>query len=309
MVAVVGGDAVAGGGLAEGIGGVGAGGGVGQGGEDGGLVIEEAAGGGVGYRQVAQREASGAAGVDGRGEVIFGEVPIGACGEDHRQLDGTTLRLCGYNRREMSEIRAVLFDYGLVLSGPPDPAAWLEMQRLLGVDEATLQKAYWLHRDAYDRGALSGVAYWAAVAREFKRPLDVAGLDGLIEADTALWTRPNVVMIEWATRLQRAGIKTGILSNLGDAMEVGIRARFPWLERFHHHTFSHRLGIAKPDAAIYRHAAEGLETAMEEILFVDDKVENIEAARAAGMVAMLYASHAGFVEGMKAAGLGWMLEV
>jgi putative hydrolase of the HAD superfamily len=35
----------------------------------------------------------------------------------------------------MATIKAVLFDYGRVLSGPPDPAAREEMKQILGVDE------------------------------------------------------------------------------------------------------------------------------------------------------------------------------
>jgi len=201
------------------------------------------------------------------------------------------------------KISAVLFDYGMVLSGPPDPTARIDMERILGVDEQTFQAAYWEHRDAYDRGTLSGLTYWESVARDCNKPLDAVELDALIDADNALWTQPNHRMIDWATGLQRAGIKTGILSNIGDAMEAGIRERFPWLNEFAHTTFSHRLGIAKPNPAIYRHAAEGLQVPIGEILFVDDKEENILAARAAGMVAVQYSSHEGFLEELKRLGL------
>ncbi len=78
---------------------------------------------------------------------------------------------------------------------------------------------------------------------------------------------------------------------------------------FSHHTFSHRLGIAKPDAAIYRHAVEGLGVPAGEILFVDDREENIVAARKAGMVAVQYLGHAGFVEEMQRLGMSWLLYV
>jgi putative hydrolase of the HAD superfamily len=206
-------------------------------------------------------------------------------------------------------ISAVLFDYGMVLSGPPDPFARQRMERILGVDEETFRKAYWKYRDAYDRGTLVGVSYWNRVADDLNKPLDDAVLSALIDADNTLWTRPNLPMIDWASRLQRAGIKTGILSNIGDDMEAGIRARFPWLAEFDHHTFSHRLGIAKPDAAIYLHAAAGLGVPCGEILFVDDKEENILAARAVGMVAVQYGGHPGFVEEMGRLGLGWLLDV
>jgi putative hydrolase of the HAD superfamily len=201
------------------------------------------------------------------------------------------------------DIHAVLFDYGLVLSGPPDPHAWERMKSLLGADEAGFQIAYWRHRDAYDRGALVAAAYWAAVANDLHCSLDPLTLAALNEADVALWTRPNQDMIAWAAELQRAGYKTGILSNIGDAMEAGILARFDWLQAFHHHTFSHRLHIAKPDLAIYRHAAEGLGEDPSHILFVDDREDNILAAREAGMVAIQYQDHAEFTMAMRAAGL------
>jgi putative hydrolase of the HAD superfamily len=207
----------------------------------------------------------------------------------------------------MSKIEAVLFDYGMVLSGPPDPTAREEMIRVLGVDEARFREMYWKHRDAYDRGTLSGIAYWQKVADELHRPLSANSLNELLEADNALWTQPNQPMIEWAAGLQRAGIKTGVLSNIGDAMEAGIRARFPWLDEFAHHTFSHRLGIAKPDLAVYRHAAEGLGVPAGQVLFIDDREENIAAAREAGMTAVQYSTHDRFVEQMHQLGLGSLL--
>jgi putative hydrolase of the HAD superfamily len=207
----------------------------------------------------------------------------------------------------MSKIEAVLFDYGMVLSGPPDPTAREEMMRVLGMDETSFREMYWKHRDAYDRGTLSGIAYWEKVAEELHRPLSANSLNELLEADNALWTQPNQPMIEWAASLQRAGIKTGILSNIGDAMEAGIRARFPWLDEFAHHTFSHRLGIAKPDLAIYQHAAKGLGVSPNAVLFIDDREENIAAAREAGMNAVQYSTHDRFVEQMQQLRLGNLL--
>ena len=208
-----------------------------------------------------------------------------------------------------SKISAVLFDYGMVLSDVPEAADWRLLERVLDVEEEAFQAAYWKYRDAYDRGALSAQTYWEIVARDLNKPIDAAILRALIDADTVVWTQPNLVMIEWAASLNRAGMKTGILSNIGDAMEAGVLGRFPALAEFTHHTFSHRLGIAKPDAAIYRHAVEGLGVPVGEILFVDDREENIRAARVAGMVAVQYIGHAAFVEEMQGMGLGWLLVV
>ena len=207
------------------------------------------------------------------------------------------------------KISAVLFDYGMVLSNVPEELHWRQLEKVLEAEQSGFQAAYWKYRDAYDRGALSAEAYWESVARDLDKAIDASTLRRLIDADTNVWTQPNVEMMEWAARLNRAGIKTGILSNIGDAMELGVLGRFPALREFSHHTFSHRLGIAKPDAEIYRHAVEGLGVPAGEILFVDDREENILAARDAGMVAVRYAGHAGFVAEMRRMGLGWLLDV
>jgi putative hydrolase of the HAD superfamily len=195
----------------------------------------------------------------------------------------------------MEMIRAVLFDYGMVLSAPADAKQRKRMEELLHADCESFGTAYWRFRDAYDRGALTGAAYWNAVAEALGQRLNVATLENLIEADTLHWGQPNAAMIAWAEALQKAGVRTGILSNLGDAMEAGLRVRLPWLKDFWHATFSHRLGIAKPDAAIYTHAIEGMGVAADEILFVDDREENVLAARAAGMRAIQYGEHERFV--------------
>ena len=204
-------------------------------------------------------------------------------------------------------LEAVLFDYGLVLTGPPHPPAWERMQALLGADEEPFHAAYWRSRHDYDRGALNGQQYWEAVASDLAHPLHAPTLGALIEADNELWTQPNQPMIDWAAALQARGVRTGILSNLGDAMETGVLERCPWLRRFFHHTFSHRLGIAKPDLAIYRHAAEGLGVAPAHVLFIDDREDNIAGALQAGMQAVRYTDQAAFERAMDEAGLAYLL--
>jgi putative hydrolase of the HAD superfamily len=209
----------------------------------------------------------------------------------------------------MRPITAVLFDYGLVLTGPPDPAAWARMKLLLHAEESPFHAAYWAHRHAYDRGDLTGRAYWAHVAADLHRNPTPAGLDALIAADTALWTQPNQPMIDFAASLQRAGYKTGILSNIGNEMETGVRDCCPWLAAFTHLTFSHNLRLAKPDPAIYLHAATGLATPTSEILFIDDREDNIAAARTAGMATILYTTHPAFLETMRTHGFAPLLNL
>lgn len=197
----------------------------------------------------------------------------------------------------------------MVLSGPPNAGVWSRMVLRSGLDEETLHEGYWAYRHDYDRGALSGVAYWQAVARRGGREFTTNQVAELIAADTDLWTDLNVPMVEWAARLQAAGIRTGILSNIGDAIAEGICAKLPWIAAFDHCTWSHELGMAKPERAIYVESARALGVEPPRILFVDDREENVRAAVEVGFAAVRYTSHAEFEHTMRERGLGWLLDV
>jgi putative hydrolase of the HAD superfamily len=199
-------------------------------------------------------------------------------------------------------IRAVLFDFGLVLSGPPDPSAQRRMETILHTAHPELGAAYWRYRDDYDLGVLTGPRFWHSVADDLGHPLAGDELAQLLEADVDLWTQPNQPIIDWAASLQNAGTCTGILSNMGDAMEAGIAERMPWLANFPHRIFSHRLGVAKPDERIYRHAIAALGIAPGQTLFLDDRIENVEAARAVGLNAIQYTGHQSFLRELSAGG-------
>ena len=209
----------------------------------------------------------------------------------------------------MTPVKAVLFDYGMVLSAPPDPAAWARMLSVSGLTEDLLHREYWAHRHAYDRGDLTAVTYWHKAATGAGIVLTPTQLTDLIAADTDLWSQLNPPMLEWAQHLQRAGIRTGILSNMPDAVEAGLRARHQWIDTFDHNTWSHAINLAKPEPAIYLHAAEGLRTAPENILFLDDRLENIDAAIAVAMQAIHYTTHPAFVDEMHARGLDSLLQL
>ena len=170
------------------------------------------------------------------------------------------------------EISAVLFDYGQVLSKGPNATAWGRLCGTIGGSPEAFYDAYWKSRHDYDRGTISGTVYWQRVAEASGHAkIHEEKLEELYEIDVELWADLNEPMVAWARNLQRQGFRTGILSNIGDRMEIGIRRRFDWISDFHHCTWSHRLMLAKPELAIYEHAANALDTPPNNILFIDDR--------------------------------------
>ena len=209
----------------------------------------------------------------------------------------------------MTQVKAVLFDYGMVLSGPPDPAAWARMRTITGLNEEQFYRGYWTYRHAYDRGDLTGESFWNQAAAPTHAILTPDQLSALIAADVDYWSTLNAPMLAWARKLQQAGIATGILSNMPGPMETGLRARYRWIDDFTHTTWSHALNLAKPEPAIYLSAAQGLHTPPANILFLDDKEENIAAALAVGMQAILYTTYQAFEQEMHHRGLDPLLQL
>ena len=178
-------------------------------------------------------------------------------------------------------LRAVIFDYGIVLSGPPNAEAWAAMKRITGLPEERFAPIFWGDRLAYDEGKLTGITFWQKLMRDAGLPLD--HVEELNRWDGRLWGGESVAMVDWQRALQQRGLLTAILSNMGDSVLQHIMSQHAWIDRFDVLVWSYQLGIAKPAPAIYRHALSLLGTLPEETLFIDDKRENIEAARALGI--------------------------
>jgi putative hydrolase of the HAD superfamily len=185
-------------------------------------------------------------------------------------------------------LSAVIFDYGLVLSGPAEPAARARLLEISGLAPEVFDTHYWKHRLDYDRGTLNGRTYWQTIADDTGLLLTPDKIVALIEQDVLLWASVNSIMLDWVVRVQGMGMKTGILSNMGEDLLAHMRENFSWLQSFNHLTWSCELDLVKPEAAIYQHTLAKLGVRAEEALFLDDKIENIEGARLVGMHALLF---------------------
>jgi len=187
-------------------------------------------------------------------------------------------------------LRAVVFDFGMVLSGPPDPASWAAMRCITGLTEERFELLYWAGRAAYDEGKLTGIAFWRKAMREAGLEPDEAKAEELNHWDCCFWTVQDPAMLAWQLALKQHGLLTAILSNMGDSTLASIESAFDWIRRFDVRVWSYQLRIAKPDPAIYRHTLAQLGTLPKETLFIDDKLENIEAARLLGIQTIQFSS-------------------
>ncbi len=186
------------------------------------------------------------------------------------------------------ELQAVIFDYGEVLSGPPDQQAHRNLLAIAGVEEEAFEKAYWAHRLDYDADILNAQTYWQTVARDTGVRFTPKQIEQLTEQDAIMWMNLNPAMLAWIPRIKQAGFRLGILSNMGDGVLDYLRPRFSWLNQFDWLTWSCELGVVKPDPAIYLHTVKKLNVSPERTLFIDNLQKNIDGAEAIGLHAALF---------------------
>jgi putative hydrolase of the HAD superfamily len=105
-----------------------------------------------------------------------------------------------------------------------------------------------------------------------------------------MWCTQNAALVTWQQRLRIAGVKTAILSNMGDAVRAAIERGCEWVHAFDVRVWSHEIGCTKPDPRIYQHALEQLGVEPGQALFLDDREENVTSARRCGMQALTFST-------------------
>ena len=200
-------------------------------------------------------------------------------------------------------LRAVVFDYGMVLTGPQDPEAHAALLRITGLPVERFEPLYWADRHAYDEGKLTGLEFWQKFILDAELELAPGAVEELNLWDARMWTTQNPAMLAWQLELKRREILTAILSNMGDNVLDNMKREFDWLPRFDVLVWSYQLRMAKPDPAIYRHVLKELGARPEETLFLDDRLVNVEAALALGFKALQFTNVEKLREDLAAAGL------
>ena len=187
-------------------------------------------------------------------------------------------------------LRAVVFDYGMVLSGLPDAKAHAELLRITGLSHEAFEALYWVDRHAYDRGDLNGLGFWQKLVSDAGLSLSPEEIVALNRWDARMWTTTNPEMLAWHQALKSHGVETAILSNMGDSVMESIVESFPWIAHFDVLIWSYQHRMAKPEPAIYELLLSKLGTAPGDTLFLDDKLENIDAARNFGIVGLQFST-------------------
>jgi putative hydrolase of the HAD superfamily len=181
-------------------------------------------------------------------------------------------------------MKALILDYGNVLSLDQRPELYDHAAGAFGVTADQVYAGYWENRLDYDRGWLDGRNYWERVAGLSVPILAVhQQLDQLIHWDAESWSAPNPAVLAIAGQAVDRGLRVGLLSNMPIDIWQELQAICAWMPRFDQVTVSGFIGAIKPEREIYEHCLQGLGVEPGEAVFLDDRPENVEAARALGI--------------------------
>ena len=126
----------------------------------------------------------------------------------------------------------------------------------------------------------------------FDRFVALTGFSENFNIFKELWDRifsENEPMIRFARELSEQ-YNTYILTNAGILHVPDLYERFPSLQFFKGSIASYEVGVMKPDPRFYQEAMERFSLEPESCLFVDDRPENVEGARAFGLPTLHYQS-------------------
>lgn len=135
----------------------------------------------------------------------------------------------------------------------------------------------------FDLGRIEPAALAERIAARTGYPL--TGLQALIAAIPA-HIQPMPASVALLERVRAAGHRLTLLSNMPIPYADHLEAAHPCFAWFAAGVFSGRVGLMKPQRAMFDHARDALALDLEHALFIDDHRGNIEAARTFGWQAL-----------------------
>jgi len=171
------------------------------------------------------------------------------------------------------------FDYAQALQelGKVTPLPTTEVARVLANGSLILD---------YETGKISTVDFYQLFSKTLK-------LNVSLEKFKQLWGNmflPEPLLSEAFLEALKKTYRLLLLSNTNEIHFEFVRAKYSILSHIEEHVLSYQVGSMKPEKQIYQAAIERASVPAEEIFFTDDRQENVEAARMAGIQAVQFFS-------------------
>ena len=185
--------------------------------------------------------------------------------------------------------QSVVFDWGKVMAHPDRKGIVAFLCESLQIPEAEFEQVNLQFKKKQIADIESdNVKFWAQYAVEKGIPLP-EDWPQRYRSKALECLHANVQMYALVEELKAKGIPVGLLSNT-QARYGRLVKELGLYEPFDPCILSYEIGVEKPDPKAYQILLSALELPGETVVFFDDRVENIEAARTQGIDAILFES-------------------
>lgn len=185
--------------------------------------------------------------------------------------------------------QTVIFDWGKVMANPDRKGVVAFLCESLQMDEAGFEQANLQFKQKRMAGKdIDDVNFWVHFAAERGIPLQKDWPEKY-RAVALECLHADANMYALVFELKAKGIPVGLLSNIQERYGKLVRD-LGLYEPFDPCILSFEIGVEKPDPKAYRILLATLHLPGKEVVFFDDKWENIEAARILGIDAILFQS-------------------
>jgi FMN phosphatase YigB (HAD superfamily) len=198
------------------------------------------------------------------------------------------------------KICAVLLDFGGVIAEEGFQQGLYAIAGKFGLDP---KRFFQLANEAvYNSGYVTGSGsekdYW----NEVRMHSGIVASDDELRQEILSRFIPRDWMLETVRSMQQGGIKTAILSDQSDWLDQ-LEARHHFFQYFDAVFNSFHLGKTKRDPTIFTDVLQALKVNAGETLFVDDNINHVDRATAAGLQTHHYEGREGFMKRLRELGL------
>ena len=183
--------------------------------------------------------------------------------------------------------RVIVFDYGEVISVSQSEADRAALVEISGLEPGLFWQLYDRYREDLDQGVTLPREYWNLIARDAGVEWPPATLQQLWAADIRSWISVEPGTVQLLAELHAGGTRVALLSNAGFDFSDPFR-HSPMAAYFEAMFVSAELGLIKPDPEIYRVVARELGITLEQMVFIDNKKINVDAAVALGVTGHVF---------------------
>ncbi|MEM7336178.1 MAG: HAD family phosphatase [Chloroflexota bacterium] len=197
-------------------------------------------------------------------------------------------------------IKAVIFDYGEVLTNSDNPVESAQRRRALGRRLGLSEHEVWpyLFQGEPARKWMTGQYSWDQYWNAVLPPRGVTDPQEIASFHKSVWPRDSKINPEMRAILKELNgrYKIGLLSNASwpEAELREILERNQILHYFDTVISSSSEGVVKPDPAIFKVALQRLSVQAEEALFVDDLAKFTDSAAAMGFYTFTFTNASDF---------------